>query len=58
MKNLLIALFFLPLIGLSQMNIWYDDCSDASTWVFTNTSTLGFNWYVETDPMLLQLVRL
>jgi hypothetical protein len=32
--------------------IWYDDCSDASTWVFTNTSTLGLDWYVETDPAL------
>ena len=32
--------------------IWYDDCSDASTWVFTNTSTLALDWYVETDPML------
>jgi hypothetical protein len=32
--------------------IWYDDCSDAATWVFTNTSTLGIDWYVETDPQL------
>ena len=32
--------------------IWYDDCSDASNWVFTNSSTLGIDWYVETDPQL------
>ncbi len=32
--------------------IWYDDCSDASNWVFTNTSTLGIDWYVEYDPQL------
>jgi len=30
--------------------IWEDDCSDASTWIFTNTSTLNIDWYVETDP--------
>ena len=32
--------------------IWEDDCDDASTWTFTNTSTLGIDWYVESDPNL------
>lgn len=32
--------------------IWYDDCSDFSTWEFTNTSTLGVDWEVWTDPQL------
>ena len=30
--------------------IWSDDCSSASTWIFTNTSTLGFDWAIEMDP--------
>ena len=37
----------------SSLNIiWEDDCDDASTWTFTNTSTLGIDWYVESDPNL------
>ena len=32
--------------------IWYDDCSDANNWVFTNTSTLGIDWEIWTDPQL------
>ena len=31
-------------------NIWYDDCSDISTWTVTNTSTLGVQWAVSYDP--------
>jgi hypothetical protein len=30
--------------------IWSDDCSDASNWIFTNTSTLNIDWAVEMDP--------
>jgi len=30
--------------------IWSDDCSSASTWVFTNSSTLNLDWAIETDP--------
>ena len=30
--------------------IWSDDCSSASTWVFTNSSTLNIDWAIETDP--------
>ena len=30
--------------------IWSDDCSDASTWVFTNSSTLNIDWAIEMDP--------
>lgn len=30
--------------------IWEDDCSNASTWVFTNTSTQNFDWEVEMNP--------
>ena len=30
--------------------IWEDDCSDASNWIFTNTSTLNIGWGIETDP--------
>jgi hypothetical protein len=32
--------------------IWSDDCSDASNWVFTNSSTLNIDWYIETDPTI------
>ena len=32
--------------------IWEDDCSNASNWVFTNTSTLNIDWYIETDPTI------
>ena len=40
-------------ISSSALNIiWEDDCDDASTWTFTNTSTLGIDWYVESDPNL------
>ena len=34
----------------APVNIWEDDCNDASTWIFTNTSTLNIDWYVELDP--------
>lgn len=30
--------------------IWSDDCSDPATWVFTNTSTQGFDWEWTQDP--------
>ena len=30
--------------------IWSDDCSSASTWVFTNSSTLGINWAISMNP--------
>ena len=30
--------------------IWSDDCSDASTWVFTNSSTLNIDLSIEMDP--------
>ena len=30
--------------------IWEDDCSSASTWVFTNTSTQNFDWEIEMNP--------
>jgi len=30
--------------------IWSDDCSNASTWVFTNSSTLNIDWAIEMDP--------
>ena len=30
--------------------IWSDDCSSASTWVFTNSSTLNIDWAIEMDP--------
>ena len=30
--------------------IWSDDCSDASAWVFTNSSTLNIDWAIEMDP--------
>ena len=30
--------------------IWSDDCSSASTWIFTNSSTLNIDWAIETDP--------
>jgi hypothetical protein len=30
--------------------LWQDDCSDASKWIFTNTSTLNIGWGIETDP--------
>ena len=30
--------------------IWSDDCSSASTWVFTNSSTLNLDWTIEMDP--------
>lgn len=30
--------------------IWSDDCSSASTWIFTNSSTLGIDWAIEMDP--------
>ena len=38
------------MIGFGQTNIWSDDCSSASTWVFTNSSTLNINWAIEMDP--------
>ena len=31
-------------------NLWYDDCSDISTWHVENTSTLGVQWAVSYDP--------
>ena len=31
-------------------NIWYDDCSDISTWTVTNSSTLGIEWEISMDP--------
>ena len=31
-------------------NIWYDDCSDISNWVVTNSSTLGVEWAISYDP--------
>jgi len=31
-------------------NLWYDDCSDISTWNIENTSTLGVQWAVSYDP--------
>ena len=30
--------------------IWYDDCSDISTWTVTNSSTLNIQWALETNP--------
>jgi hypothetical protein len=44
-----------PLVVPSVQNsapasIWEDDCSDANTWIFTNTSTLNIDWAVEMDP--------
>ena len=30
--------------------VWQDNCSDASSWIFTNTSTLNIGWGIETDP--------
>jgi hypothetical protein len=30
--------------------IWSDDCSSASTWVLTNSSTLNIDWAIEMDP--------
>jgi len=30
--------------------IWSDDCSSASTWTITNSSTQGFAWEIEMDP--------
>ena len=44
---------FLPSASsAAPTTIWSDDCSDASTWVFTNTSTLNIDWYIETDPTI------
>jgi hypothetical protein len=37
-------------LSAAPVNIWEDDCSSASTWVFTNTSTQLFDWAIETDP--------
>ena len=50
MKKLLLTLFCLPMLGFGQTTIWSDDCSSASTWVFTNSSTLNINWAIEMDP--------
>ena len=36
--------------SLVPNNIWYDDCSDISTWTITNSSTLGVQWAVEYNP--------
>ncbi len=30
--------------------LWSDDCSSASTWVFTNSSLPALDWAIETDP--------
>ena len=36
--------------AVAPTNIWYDDCSDISTWHVENTSTLGVQWAVSYDP--------
>ena len=42
---------FTPLASAAApATIWSDDCSDASTWVFTNLSTLNIDWAIEMDP--------
>ena len=42
---------FTPSIAAVVDNIiWQDSCSDASNWIFTNTSTLNIGWGIETDP--------
>ncbi len=41
---------FTPSNTSAPTAIWSDDCSDASTWVFTNSSTLNIDWRVEYDP--------
>ena len=37
-------------LSAAPATIWSDDCSSASTWVFTNSSTLNIDWAIETDP--------
>jgi hypothetical protein len=44
--------FITSVSAAAPITIWSDDCSDASTWVFTNTSTLNIDWYIETDPTI------
>ena len=42
---------FIPSTGsVAPAAIWEDDCSSASTWVFTNTSTQNFDWEIEMNP--------
>ena len=42
---------FTPSVSVAApATIWSDDCSSASTWVFTNSSTLNLDWAIEMDP--------
>ena len=47
---MLITPIFTPNNSVVPNNIWYDDCSDISTWTVTNSSTLGVQWAVEYNP--------
>ncbi len=38
--------------------LWSNDCSDASTFVFTNTSTPSLDWSIETDPASIPVSEL
>lgn len=38
--------------------LWSDDCSSAATWTFTNTSTLGIDWAVETNTSAIPVSAL
>ncbi len=40
-----------PILNLQKSTpLWSNDCSDASTFTFTNTSTPSVDWAIETDP--------
>ncbi|MDC0249764.1 hypothetical protein OAK24_02695, partial [Flavobacteriales bacterium] len=42
---------FTPSIAVTAPTaIWYDDCSNASNWVFTNNSTLNIDWGISMNP--------
>ncbi len=50
-SNMSITPNFVPSSGaFTPTTIWYDDCSDISTWTVTNSSTLGVQWAIEYDP--------
>ena len=42
---------FIPSVSaVTPTTVWYDDCSDISTWTVTNSSTLGVEWAISYDP--------
>ena len=42
---------FFTLININSQVLWSDDCSNASNWVFTNSSTPPKDWSIETESL-------